>query len=366
MQQNFRVISPFGAIGLRVVFSLARTTVRSCEVRGFSAVNAISVQYNEYGIELRWNPEIPPGTELDLFLEVEGEPPSIAQESWRDGSGTLRLVRDHFGGSVGALAASAESIYDLDALPGAMFQARLEVVSSNLDADFRKYGGFFAEMDLHTNMKLIRCAGLPQEEITRRLATIMVMERLLARRVLRRRKWAADGKPGPAPMPSDLTSPKGEVEHISKVLLEIYRRHLLTGRPREYVDNVWKAFGRFANGELRVPSTKDCPWNGEPDGAQVFCFAEFAIMAIDSCVDVYEWSAILPSHVAIQQIFMRAYAPPPRKPLTFGSYRCENWSEHKKVPDTFKDQLRLDFEVKSLDDLKIAAGEHARDAFKHQ
>jgi hypothetical protein len=324
---------------------------------------SIAIQFNDYGLDLRWTPEIPLGTRLILSLGLEGEPLEIAQESWCDESGKLKLKQDFLEGEAGIFAATVRSIHELEALPLTMFLASCEAVVDSLDEQVRKYGCFFCELDLHTNWKLIDLTDVPEEEATERIAIIKRMERLLFRRVMRRRKWVAERNRGPA---EDLpSSPKGHVEYISRVLLEIYRRHLFTEGVKEYVDQVWQAFGMFANGELRVPFTKRFPWNGEPDSAQVFCFAEFAIMAIDSGVDVYEWSTILPSHVAMQKIFMRAYYPT-GKPLRFESYKPVNWSEDKQFKDPEKAQLREDFEDKKLEQLKVDAGEHARDAFRDE
>ncbi|HEX8831413.1 MAG TPA: hypothetical protein VF705_09625, partial [Longimicrobium sp.] len=129
---------------------------------------------------------------------------------------------------------------------------------------------------------------------------------------------------------------------------------------------VWEAFTRFANGDLRVVGAGKEAWNGEPNSAQLFCFAEFAFMAIEQGVDTDAWRLILPSQVAMQPIFMRVYQPPGQAKLRFEAYVPENFARERQLGPAEMSDLRQRVSAMSPDELKVAAGVNAREAFRDQ
>ena len=137
---------------------------------------------------------------------------------------------------------------------------------------------------------------------------------------------------------------------------------------REYLPNGYRdidvaafteAFEMFANGELRV-EVADSVWNGEPDSAFEFSFAEFAFVAIENNVDAEEWSSLLNALVMSQEIFTPAYRPDLPEPFFFSDYHSTNFAPEKQVDTTFKQQLRAQYEGKDVDGLAQQAGNNTK------
>ncbi|HEX8691461.1 MAG TPA: hypothetical protein VF746_03375 [Longimicrobium sp.] len=374
MEQELYFESPIeGARGVRIFFVISRTSVTSWEIRRLPGVHSVRIRRSRHGIDLRWDTPLSRGSSILLAPDFEGEPLSVSKVMWFDAEGAVP-TQDTRAEALSALEAATDFISDPDQHARAMFVARGAIAQAHPDPMFRRAADFFYDLDLNTNGALLPGAPLPPSEIRRRRGRIVVMEKLLQDRVLLRREWAAASKPGPA---QGLKSSRAEaIEHISGVLLGLYRKHLSTSGKLD-IDVVWKVFGMFANGELRIPGAAQDDWNSEPNGAMVFGFAEFAFMAMDAIeametidpahqADLDDWKAILPSHVAIQRIYMEAYRPPAGTLLTWEAYTIDNWSEDQKVSEQDKEDLRKEFSGMSVERLKVEAGQNALLAFRDQ
>jgi hypothetical protein len=189
-------------------------------------------------------------------------------------------------------------------------------------------------------------------------------EGILKPRVLMRAEQycrnAKENEMGPLP-----SSPVDDVIYISRIILDVYRRHLLTPAGTLDVDQCWGAFERFSNGELRVKLSNSV-WNGEPDGAYEFSFAEFAFMAIEANINVKEWTTLLPSLVASQVIYTKAYEPDRffrEGGYLYELYGTDTFKPEQQVKTRFKTRLRKKYDALSLEELKVAAGKNAFLAF---
>jgi len=103
---------------------------------------------------------------------------------------------------------------------------------------------------------------------------------------------------------------KARIAYLSQIQLAPVER-LLEVRG---VDKM-KAFEFFAAGDLRLnldPTTvtdeeAELFANGCPNSANVFCFAEFAFLAIEAGIDVNRWKALAPALVAAQEYYVAAF-----------------------------------------------------------
>ncbi|HEX8212308.1 MAG TPA: hypothetical protein VF584_19185 [Longimicrobium sp.] len=362
MQQEFEIRNPLdAATGVRLFLALRRNTITECEIRGLPPEAAIeSTEIGAHGVEVRWTGGLPAGSPLSVVLDVTGEPTSVAQELWRDAEGTLVPMPGPLGGRAGLQLASAGSVHDFQAYAMALFTARCEIVEASPDCRMRKYGKFFCDLDLNTNRALIQSAGLPQIEAARRTAIIRLMERMFGARLDERRLSSPDG-----PATLGTASEPEDVRLVSRVMLDIYRKHLSTPGGELDPEEVWTAFEMFANGELRVEVQRGFPWNGEPDGGQMFCFAEFAFMAIEMGVDEAEWRLALPSHVAIQRIYAARYRPR-NGPYDYGAYKSGNYPHGEHVGPRRKAELRARFRDMPVEELALAARSHLVSTFPDQ
>lgn len=134
----------------------------------------------------------------------------------------------------------------------------------------------------------------------------------------------------------DQTLSVPEVRFLSALQMEMITRHFpgTTGELADF-DAVADAFRQFASGNLRrkrpepvkqkqAPPRADSrlsKWNGEPDSAKLFLFAEFALLALETLeaagdADAQKfWTRMLPIFEEIQTIYAVSYAPAkPRKP----------------------------------------------------
>jgi hypothetical protein len=373
VEQTLRFENPAdGARGLRVFFVVSRTTVKWWELRGLPEVNSIRVARSRHGMDMRWNTPLPRGGYVDLILGFRGEPREVAKVVWFDGEGAVPApdAQPHL---LSAFQTAGDFTMDPNHRARAMFMARGAIIQAHPDPVFRDTAGFFYDLDVNTNGALLSRAPITAGEMQLRRGRITSMEILLERRVKGRRAWAAVGKPGPA---EGLGPGRPEaVAHISGVMLSLYRKHLSRDSKLD-TDLIWDVFGKFANGELRIKGAGEKDWNSEPNGAMVFCFAEFAFMAIDAIeklktpdaehrASLADWKVILPSHVAIQQIYMRTYRPPSGS-LTWKAYQTDNYETNTPVDQPFKDALRADLSGRSVDDLKVIAGQNALEAFRHE
>jgi len=345
---------PEEAGGLRVFFVPSRTTIERFEVLELAEGSVVDKEHRQLVVDVRWRPSIPAGKSIVLSIDVEGEPLVAAQAFWRAAEGAFLPVPDVAADISPVLAAAGGPLDDYRTFASAMFMTKCDSVRKHPNHRVRRYGSFFCDMDLNTNRSLLHLSGMSVQQSGEISTTVFLIEPLVLARMHERRK----GQPL-----SQLSHPleRSDISRISTLLLTIYRENLNVGDSRIDLEELWTAFEMFANGELRVAETLKFPWNCEPNGAALFCFAEFGFLAVELGIDVDEWTAILPNHVAIQKIFAVAYTPDEGK-LRFRNYLPGNWSATKKVGPQFKARQRVRFWDMSLNDLEAAAGENLREA----
>jgi len=143
------------------------------------------------------------------------------------------------------------------------------------------------------------------------------------------------------------------VGELSDVQLTIFERHF--GSTGELdLEPIERAFEMFANRELILVGD-----GGQPNGAEYFLFAEFALLAIDHGIDAWKW--LLPTFVRTQRIFMRTYRPP-SEILSFANYTYES-PVRKDRQFTREELLALREAYLGVEDLALEAGRNAAAAF---
>ena len=104
--------------------------------------------------------------------------------------------------------------------------------------------------------------------------------------------------------------------------------------------------------------------NGEPDSAFEFSFGEWALLAIDSGIDVDFWSTLAPGLIQSQEIYMRVYRPDGPGPFQYNDYRPHNFREENKVSTAFKIDLAAKYSNLSMEELRLAMGRNCFGAFQ--
>jgi hypothetical protein len=361
MQQTFHLKTAQASRGLLGVFVPKRVELSAVTVKGLPAgVQVQPPQFNRAGVDVQWNPAVPLNTSFDLVLEVDGEQAELADILWRDSTGTFNLT-DAAGSPLHDVLLNAASFQNLGRVTREIFKRRKLFVAQMPEGPLKRYSEFFLDLDSHTNPALLANAEkppIPPEEQTRRNGIVRPMEKLLVLRVLARaEQFCRDSS-----VVKDLQrSAKSDTAYISDLLLGFFKTHFRESSPISInIDEAWRAFQCFANGELRVTdSTK--VWNGQPDGSYEFCFAEFAFMAIELGVDLPEWTALLPVLVASQEIFARAYRPAGdiKAGFWFEDYSPLTFKHDQQVNNDFKQSLQDKYRLMSLDGLQLAAAQNA-------
>ncbi len=367
MEQSYKRANESRAnvTGLRLLFRLTRSHIRDIRVEGLTEGAQIARKtLFQLGAEVTWDLALPESTEVTATVEYEGEPLVLTDFVWiTEGSQDNVLIS--FAKPVDPLKEAQLANNPLETViedPVRLFAARREAIERTVDPKVKAYQLFYWHYDRETNPPLVlENPDIPEEEKPQRLSTIRGMVRPLFSRVLERAEIAKDGRtPGPGEL-SQVTDLSG-VEYLSELQLRIVREYLPNGYRDIDVAAFTEAFEMFANGELRV-EVADSVWNGEPDSAFEFSFAEFAFVAIENNVDAEEWSSLLNPLVMSQEIFTRAYTPDLPAPFFFGDYHSTNFAPDKQVDAAFKRQLREQHEGKDVDGLAQQAGKNALAAF---
>jgi hypothetical protein len=367
MEQYYKQANESGAnvTGFRLLFRLTRSHIRDIRVAGLpEGVQIARKTLFQLGAEVTWDLALPESTEIAATVEYEGEPLVLTDFVWIT-EGAQDNVLISFAKPVDPLKEAQLANNPLETViedPVRLFAARREAIERTVDPTVKKYQLFYWHYDHETNPPLVLAnPDIPEEEKTVRLSTIRGMVRPLYSRVLERAEIA---KNGGTPEPGELSQVPDVswVEYLSGLQLRIMREYLPNGYRDIDVAAFTEAFEMFANGELRV-EVAESVWNGEPDSAFEFSFAEFAFVAIENNVDAEEWSSLLNALVMSQEIFTRTYRPDLPAPFFFSDYHSTNFAPEKQVETTFKQQLRAQYEGKDVDGLAQQAGNNAFAAF---
>lgn len=366
MPQLITLVNDSGtlAYGVRLGFILTRSVVRGVDVARLPSGSRVTRRYvAEQSMEVRWDAPLPPNTSVDVVVEAEGEPLSLMHVIWLGAdtkvlgvhvlTDTTRLETD----------AATHSLETSLSTPADIFRRRAEAIALTQDPIVKAYQEFFYELDRNTHPALISTLShVPAADRELRKTVVKNMGRLLSNRVLLR---CAAARLHRVPTRDELQrSSEQDTRLISDLLLALYRQRLGTQGTID-LPRFFDAFLRFARGDLRVQVANQV-WNGEPDSAYQFSFAEFGFMAIERGVEAAQWQALLPALVATQRAFMTVYAPDAaavQPPYRYNDYRSSNFRPTRQplVPD--RDTLSAEFTGMSLDALAAAAGAHAFAAF---
>jgi hypothetical protein len=257
-------------------------------------------------------------------------------------------------------ASLAQAAASGKAMPASLL-ARTAQAADERDPDVRRIRNFFNMYDVMAFPPLFEHdASVSEREKGWRTAAILAMQQLLMYRVAARAAFAllALGRPAEGLPLSDAPA----ILKLSAMQLGCYRAHLMGKRGID-LPLARKAFEMFANGELRIPTTRAWQWNCEPDGAPFLCFAEFAFMAIEAGVDAEEWSQLLPGLVAVQPIWARCYRSTLPPPAYATDYTYTNFSPDKQADAAFKALCRKECDGRSVEELAALAGRNAHAAF---
>jgi hypothetical protein len=176
-------------------------------------------------------------------------------------------------------------------------EQRLQFIKS-VSAHDQVRGGhmlFFKEFDVATSPTFLVTSDPPLAATV--IEAMKVLRRRLSKRALKETLNEGD------------KLAKEVVGKLSQIQLSKIRQHFpLPGNNTDIdVKRFSDAFVAFSTGQLRQPATSD--WNGKPDSALFFAFAEFAIHAMESGVSRDDWEALLPVFVMSQELFMLVYRP---------------------------------------------------------
>ena len=367
MEQSYKQANESGAnaLGLRLLFRLTRSQIRGITVEGLPQGTQVAKKsLFQLGAEVLWDSTVPESTEVTATVEYEGEPLVLTDFVWIT-EGPQDNVLIDVAKPVDPLKEGQLANNPLETViedPVRLFAARREDIERTVDPEVKRYQLYFWHYDHETHPRLIlENPDIPEEEKAKRRSIIVQTAPILSRRVLERARIAETGgtpDPGELPQVPDVSW----VEYLSDLQLGIMQQNLPDGYKDTDVAAFAEAFEMFTNGELRV-EVVDSVWNGEPDSAFEFSFAEFAFVAIEKSVDVDEWSSLLNALVMSQEIFTRAYTPDLPPPFFYSDYRSTNFAPEKQVDTTFKRELREQYGGKSVDELTEQAGKNALAAF---
>ena len=367
MEQSYKQANESGAnaLGLRLLFRLTRSQIRGITVEGLPQGTQVAKKsLFQLGAEVLWDSTVPESTEVTATVEYEGEPLVLTDFVWIT-EGPQDNVLIDVAKPVDPLKEGQLANNPLETViedPVRLFAARREAIERTVDPEVKRYQLYFWHYDHETHPRLIlENPDIPEEEKAKRRSIIVQTAPILSRRVLERARIAETGgtpDPGELPQVPDVSW----VEYLSDLQLGIMQQYLPDGYQDTDVAAFAEAFEMFTNGELRV-EVVDSVWNGEPDSAFEFSFAEFAFVAIEKSVDVDEWSSLLNALVMSQEIFTRAYTPDLPPPFFYSDYRSTNFAPEKQVDTTFKRELREQYGCKSVDELTEQAGKNALAAF---
>ncbi len=352
MAQQFKISNDSGinAKSLVIEFKITRTVIQDIQITPSDLKTkfqllGVNVAQIDFLNRLVLNKE-----QIAVIVHYEGEPLQIEALHWKersdiDTSFEMLTINKNLGEENNLLKRHLK---------------RLEFIANIHDPTEKKYHAFYADLDYHTNPPLVaQNPSITPQEKKKRTAIIMRTVGVLAPRVDKRRVY---GKTNQIPPQQELPNSQdiNDVHYISDLQMGIYKKHF--GDPLDA--NVFgQAFEMFTNGELRVDPAQDGYWNSEPDSAFEFFFGEFGWLAIDNNSNLNDWSPIIGNLVKSQRIMMRVYQPHKPAPYYFDDYSSANFDKTKQVDATFKQNLRQEFQNKTLDELRLAMGQNAFNAF---
>ncbi|MBL8747058.1 MAG: hypothetical protein JNK58_11980 [Phycisphaerae bacterium] len=174
--------------------------------------------------------------------------------------------------------------------------------------------------------------------------------------------------------PKGCNGTRPQLAYLSAVQLEILDAHYPAGSG----EAVRQAYEWFATGDLflrLLPDPQAGKWqdseyvsNGGPNSANAFCFAEFALLAIEWGVDADRWLALLPALVGVQELFAHAFGEVRSgeiQRLPFVEYMPtspRNINGPRPVPTEVRSRIARQYAGLGYEGLRRASGEIIRKA----
>lgn len=364
------------AVGLRLHWSSTRSRVGDpLSVRGAEgplAAKAGSSRPGVIDIDFSTNP-VPKGGRIKVALPVDGEALNGTKPEW---------LQSGYSDPMEAGDAWRRQLYELLRLPYSTKRSaepsttrglrqmlhRCHLILEMQDP-MRGQQEFFYSLDLETHPLLKDLWSVGGKEADLRQEATRSLEAVLRARVIRRSKWhkipaisRRSHKDG-----TDFAGQRAEQEHvlaISALMLALidqsrYFKQFPSTKGRAY--QLGLAIEAFANGKLRLDGTT--PSHGQPDSANVFCFAELALLCIERGVETERWAELLPGLVRAQAIYTAAYGLPDGQPARYDDYG--RWAKEPRQPlDPVRiAQIRGQYRGLTVDELVDEAGRNCRRAF---
>ncbi|HMS16069.1 MAG TPA: hypothetical protein PKA37_04450 [Planctomycetota bacterium] len=331
--------------GLRIHYVPTRTNIPTTVQKTVNPSGEINVVTNVPGLlELEWplmGPLLPDKT-IHIEIPFQGE--------------RINGVRLEWIPNVGQEPTPEEVVTRLRA----QFRHRRELIRAQSDP-IRGYSEFFCDMDFES-MPLLQSDWTIGDSSSHELRknSIISVEPVLRQRVMIKaaapRNYALKGLPG---------APQEHVLAIADFFLSLIDNarilRCLTGEACRN-QRIGYAFDCFATGRLRLHGTT--PSHGQPNGANIFCFAELAFLCIEMGIESDRFYGLLRGWLRCQELFLYAYAGSQGAPASFDSYSRSPMCPVAAVPDWLILHVRKRFDaIKSLEELEDESVRLARVAF---
>ncbi len=228
---------------------------------------------------------------------------------------------------------------------------------------------FFYTLDLETHPLLRDYWSVAGAEAKERETAIAALQSVLRARIIARARWHQLPESARKSTTSDRDfanqrTDQAQLKIVSELMLDLidqnsYFQQFPTFDGRAY--QVGLAMDAFANGDLRIRGTT--PSHGQPDSANLFCFAELAILCVDSNVEPERWRSLLRGFVRAQAIYTAAYGPPDGLPARYDDYG--SWSKAPRQPlnEVRIAQIRGQYRDHEYHELIEETGRNCRRAF---
>ncbi len=300
-----------GSTGVRLLFTSARTSLRAVRCQLPPPHNLKSFSVSSFGADAVWVPATRGEETVRFELDVDGEKLSVQRVLWRGSDGTFADGRADLIDE--ALAHPGDALEAVRRAADARLAARARSVATE---PYARERDFFAELDRQTNAdQPVLLPAARADEIRLLLSTLQnrLVDRLLAASPRACRSVTA-------------------VSDLSRIQRALFAKHFpaAAGVAGIELPALQRALLLFVNASLRDATRSE---HGQPNGAGVFFFAEFGFLAIENGIDVALWTALLPTLVQMQEIYLRVYEPAPPG----GRHDWDQWTYQH-----CNDALRLD------------------------
>jgi hypothetical protein len=309
--------------GVRIIFEPARTRLTGYGLLGLDAPAHATLKVafirRRYAIDATWSPCFAAhGQQISLMTECDDEPLIVWAQQWKlistpDTAQPEKSAREQvhnlFGDDPSAFSESFNLFWQGDPLGTA--PSPVDLVGFARLAPKERSARFFRKLDLRTT------EGGNEAGFVAPQKAAMPFAKMLKDRLMGRLKNPPENVDLPAQILSMLS--KTQLDTIDLVW---------PGTPTAKAAAVADAFVMFSQGLLAIDPVH---FEGQPNSANFFFFAEFAIAALrgkrlDPASET-AWRAYLPALVSSQIVYLDTYQPAAGTPRVW-----ENWVHTNNVP----------------------------------